>query len=163
MKLNLGCGEDYKEGYINVDNNPEIKADKYFNFEDIFPLKDNSFEYIHANLVIEHLDDFFKVMKELKRILTPNGILHIRVPHFSNGLARCDITHKHEFSYFTFDKLKEWKIVEKRLNFITSSKILNRIMNFLFNHCNKKIYEKLFCWIFPVNEIELKPMGVLKK
>lgn len=26
-KLNIGCGGDYKEGYINIDNNPNYKTD----------------------------------------------------------------------------------------------------------------------------------------
>ena len=29
MKLNLGCGNDYKEGYVNCDWTKKIKIDDY--------------------------------------------------------------------------------------------------------------------------------------
>lgn len=31
FRLNLGCGEDYKEGYLNVDFHSHLKVDKVIN------------------------------------------------------------------------------------------------------------------------------------
>ena len=34
-KLNLGCGQFYKEGYINVDRDPLTKADIYWDLNQL--------------------------------------------------------------------------------------------------------------------------------
>ena len=72
-KLNLGCGEFKKAGYINVDyysvTDPDLKHDL-----DIFPypFADNEFKLIEADHLLEHLDNPFRVMKELHRISEPD-------------------------------------------------------------------------------------------
>ena len=40
-KLNLGSGENYLEGYINIDNDNNMKADIYENFVDNISYEDN--------------------------------------------------------------------------------------------------------------------------
>ena len=86
-KLNLGCGEFKKNGYINVDfssvSDPDVK-----HVLNIFPypFKDNAFNLIEADHLLEHLSYPFNAMKELVRILKNGGILKIKVPHFSPGL-----------------------------------------------------------------------------
>jgi len=95
-KLNLGCGEFKKEGYVNVDyfsvSAPDIKHDlnKF-----PYPFKDNEFGLIESSHLLEHLDDPFRVMKELYRISKNDGIIIIRVPHFSRGFTHPE--HKRGF------------------------------------------------------------------
>jgi len=87
-KLNLGCGEDYKESYLNVDFHDHFKVDKVYNLNSFpYPFEDSYFDEIVAFHVLEHLNDPFTVMKELHRIIKPGGKLHIKVPHFSRGLT----------------------------------------------------------------------------
>lgn len=88
-KLNLGCGEFKKTGYINVDyyavSKPDLKHDL-----NIFPypFADNEFALIEADHLLEHLDAPFQVMKELYRISKPDGVIIIKVPHFSRGFTQ---------------------------------------------------------------------------
>ena len=85
-KLNLGCGEFKKEGYINLDRHPHLKPDVIHDLNEFpYPFPDNSFNLIEADHVIEHLEDPFRVIEELHRILEREGKLIIRVPHFSRG------------------------------------------------------------------------------
>ena len=95
QKLNLGSGNFLKKGYINIDfYNP--KADVQHNLNIIpYPFDSNSIDIIEADHVIEHLHDVFAVMVELHRIIKPNGILKIKVPHFSRGMSHPD--HKRGF------------------------------------------------------------------
>ena len=99
-KLNLGCGEHKKEGYINVDwsplNNPDVVQDL-----NAMPyvFENNSFDVIEAFHVLEHLDKPFAVMSELHRILKPGGILHVKVPHFSRGFTHAEHAHGFDVTF----------------------------------------------------------------
>ena len=45
-KLNLGCGTDYRKGYINVDVSRNIKVDVLADLNLGLPFKDNVFEEV---------------------------------------------------------------------------------------------------------------------
>jgi len=95
-KLNLGCGQFYKKGFVNVDSDARVNPDILWNLDKIpYPFKDKSFSLITMDHVLEHVSDPFKVMKELHRILKSNGVLAIRVPHASRGFTHPD--HKRGF------------------------------------------------------------------
>ena len=48
------------------------------------PFKDNSFDFIICNHVLEHIPDDTKAMKELYRVLAPKGIAILQVPYDAN-------------------------------------------------------------------------------
>ena len=69
MKLHLGCGNDYKKGYINADINRNYIADMYFNFNKFpYPFPEDFLDEIEKENVLEHLGDPIAVLKELTRI-----------------------------------------------------------------------------------------------
>ena len=95
-KLNLGCGEFPKTGFVNVDFFSNSKPDVSHDLNQIpYPFEDDYFELIEADHLLEHLTDPFGVMGELRRICAPQGLIHIRVPHFSRGFTHAD--HKRGF------------------------------------------------------------------
>lgn len=97
MKLNLGCGNNYLQGYINVDRVPGI-ADTVHDLDKIpYPWPDNSADEILMRHVLEHLQDVRKVMDELWRLLKPGGSLVLYVPHFSHFQALTHPEHRHAF------------------------------------------------------------------
>lgn len=97
-KLNFGCGSDIKEGWENIDIQKGPKVSKNFDFNKIpYPIKDNTYDYIYASCILEHLEDVEKVFSELWRISKPNGIIHIVVPHYTNKGAYSDLQHRHFF------------------------------------------------------------------
>ena len=113
-KLNLGCDFDYKEGWINLDQYPG-RADIVHNLNNFpWPFKDNTFDYILANHVIEHLNDIPSVMKELWRISKNGATIRIVVPYFNHFNAYRDPTHVQFFTWDTFsmfvDDPKEIKV-----------------------------------------------------
>jgi hypothetical protein len=95
-KLNLGSGEYKKSGYINVDfysiSEPDVKHDLNL-FP--YPFKDDEFSLIEADHILEHLENPFRVMKELHRIGHHKAKIIIRVPHFSRGFTHAE--HKSGF------------------------------------------------------------------
>ena len=88
MKLNLGCGKRHLVGYTNVD---EIEpADKLVTLTDTpWPWDDSSVDEIYMRNVMEHFadPDARRVMAECWRVLKPDGLLHIIVPHGMGKLA----------------------------------------------------------------------------
>lgn len=102
--LEVGCGRGFylycltKFKFIQtiygIDLNHEVlkAAKKNLNHKKIkltraniykLPCKNQQFDLIICSEVLEHLQDDFKAMRELKRILKPKGKLIITVPHLN--------------------------------------------------------------------------------
>ena len=64
MKLNLGCGDQIMEGYINCDLYDE-KAEVKCNVKQL-PFEDNSAENIYASHIIEHFDYYEGVKQDFE-------------------------------------------------------------------------------------------------
>lgn len=102
-KLNLGCGRNIKQGWVNLDLVSLPGVDIVHDVEKLpLPFKDEEFDEIRCDNILEHIE-YIPVMKELHRILKPEGLLKIRVPHFSSRNNYVDPTHKKRFSIETFD------------------------------------------------------------
>lgn len=147
VKLNLGCGLDIRKGFINVDFVKRNGVNIIHNLEEFpYPFKNNSIDYILMDNVLEHLENTIKVMEEIHRILKPNGIIEIIVPHYSGCMAFSHLTHKRFFGSGSFDIFEhnswerhsdiEFKILEKRLIWLTCR-------NWFFIRLIKKIIDKL--------------------
>ena len=83
MKLNLGCGEVKKDGYINVDIRVEVNPDVVWDLEVFpYPWLDNSIDEIYTSHTVEHIPygKQDKMMREFFRILKPKGKLIILCP-----------------------------------------------------------------------------------
>lgn len=81
-KLNLGCGFDYRAGWLNVDLQPMHEPDIVADVTVLPMLDDAAFEEILAQDVLEHFEraKTMVALAEWSRLLTPNGILQLRVP-----------------------------------------------------------------------------------
>lgn len=87
IKLNIGCGTDYKEGWINVDNNSDEniedgKLDLDWDLRNPLPFADNSIDYVFNEHFFEHLsvEEAQPVMQDLMRVLKPGGVMRIAMP-----------------------------------------------------------------------------------
>ena len=102
-KLNLGCGVDSKEGWINLDSAALAGVDVVHDMEKLpLPFAAEVFDEILAQDVLEHLD-YIPLLKDIHRILKKGGTLRIRVPHFTSKNNFVDPTHKKMFSVSTWD------------------------------------------------------------
>lgn len=82
MKLNIGCGKVYKEGFINIDAYDSTVADKIMPANELrFP--SNSVDKIESLQLIEHLGLFNAIyaLSEWFRVLKPGGSLLIETPN----------------------------------------------------------------------------------
>lgn len=153
--LDVGCGKNKPANTIGIDKSPFSNADIVWNLECFpWPVESSSFDVITCRHVLEHLGDVVKVMEEIHRIAKPEAKVIIEVPHFSHPDAFRDPTHKHFFSYFSFDYFTgdplypqytqaRFKIIKKEFH-ATSG--LNR---FLSSRINPRLYEERYARVFP--------------
>lgn len=82
LKLHVGCGSNYKTGWVNIDLfNPT--ADVALDFREPFPFDDNSATMIYSEHVLEHFEyprDARHILQECFRILAPGGVFSLGVP-----------------------------------------------------------------------------------
>jgi len=159
MKLNLGCGETKKPGYVNVDicGVPEVLYD-LSSFP--WPWEDNSVDEVYSSHFLEHVQDFEKTILEIHRILKPEGVIHFRVPHFRNPLAVWHL-HRWEFSVYTPERLCQklpyqfggrqlFQKIHKRINFSSIRKSVGIPLGYIAN-----LLPLFWDWAgLPIDEIE---------
>jgi len=169
MKLNIGAGKEKKEGYITLDGSSQVNPDVLANLEEKLPLKDNSFDEIIGNHILEHINNLNGLMKELNRISKKGGLIKIKVPFYLSVGAFMDPTHKRFFTPFTMNYFCDshynyettnkplFKLLKVKLRYTFTRKIINFFINPLIN-LNHNIYCKFFAGIIPCSEIyyELK-------
>lgn len=85
MKLHLGCGQYYIDGWVNVDASPEgaVKADIHGNIEDLeYP--DGSIDEIKMIAVFEHFPRHAAIMqlRKMYKWLADGGTVEVLVPDF---------------------------------------------------------------------------------
>lgn len=88
MKLNLGCGDKYLEGYTNVDyspitnNNQTTNCDVFHNLKLGLPFDDNVADEILLHQVLEHFNrhDAIPLLQEIFRVLKKDGVFICSVP-----------------------------------------------------------------------------------
>lgn len=101
-KLNLGCGHDVRQGWINLDIASLPGVDVVHDISSIpLPFSNEDFDHILCLDVLEHLE-YIPVLEDLHRILKPGGTIRIQVPHFTSRYNFNDPTHKKMFSAATF-------------------------------------------------------------
>lgn len=86
IKINLGSGNEYLEGYINVDNQvmfPDAKVDLSINIKDYFA-NDNFADEILVSHVVMYLrpEELQPLLKKWHTILKPTGKLIIETADF---------------------------------------------------------------------------------
>lgn len=184
--VEIGCGEHKRNaGAIGIDLVFLPGVDIVHNLEDgLAFIPDNSVDEISSSHVLEHIVHFEELMRDIHRILKPEGVHKVTVPHFSNPHYYSDFTHKRFFGLYTFEyfsKIKDqdlnrkvhdfyvnfyFKVTYRRFNFkknLSPRNIFNiLIADPLFNASNymKEFYEDKFAFMIPCKEIyfEMKPV-----
>lgn len=112
LKLNIGCGTDIRDGYVNVDGNyswygkpvPQNCVAHDLN-QFPWPFADGSADEILMFHVLEHLPDTFKVLSEVNRILKPGGKFHGQVPYGPSHNGRTHWQHCRFFVARSFEAM----------------------------------------------------------
>lgn len=175
MRLNLGCGLDKRDGYLNCDQSTEVKPDLLLDLEAALPFQSDSVSEVLANHVLEHVHRFAPLMHELYRVCKHGAAITIRVPFYSSWGQFNDPTHVRFFTPFTFKYFsagnyshevgaaEDMFMVKKvHLNFsVGSVKMLNFLLNPLLN-LSHRVYCRFFAYLLPAAEIHYE-LQVVKR
>lgn len=79
--LNLGCGDDYRDGWHNVDISSAVNPDETVNLNEFpWPFPSDHYSHIEARHIFEHLEDPEQAFQEVARILSDGGTLVLTYP-----------------------------------------------------------------------------------
>ena len=162
--LNLGCGNNKLDNEYGIDiiKTPSVNIVANLSKKHL-PIKSSSIDKIVTNHFLEHISDTVGAMEEMHRILKPNGLACITVPHVSNIGFFKDPTHMRPFTFDSFDYfVKDKKPVEYTpINFeymekeLIFSNGLNGKLGKLLYKLSPRRYEKYYAWKYPCYEISV--------
>jgi len=134
VKLNLGCGSQNLEGFVNHDLIRHSDwVDVAWDLNELpWPWEDDQFEMVIAASVLEHLyHNLLTSMNELWRITEQDGLAVVKLPYWKAEISWNDLTHIHRVGLGLMDQLdprtkrghqywfytrRKWAIEEKRFN-----------------------------------------------
>jgi SAM-dependent methyltransferase len=112
-RLNWGCGNDPRPGWINSDTKDQPGVDLVCDIRDGLPLETCSIDYavsIHALPEVPY-DDLVPVLGELRRVLKPGGVFRLVLPDLERGL---DAYRRGDRGYFLIPD-EEWSDIGSKL------------------------------------------------
>lgn len=159
--LDIGCGpnkyksanpEDTVTG-LDVQKLPCV--DVVHDLEKPLPFDDNSFDMVYSRHTIEHIHNLLQLMNEIRRVLVPDGILKLVLPHRSNPFSSY-FGHKTYWTSMTFEcldnpegDLKGFVLVSRRVSLVRPFGFLEPIIN----RC-LRFYEWRLSGLLPAKEVE---------
>jgi len=174
--IELGCGASKIPGAIGIDKFVFSGVNLVADIEKGLPfLKTNSVDQIYSRHFLEHIQNFEYLMREIHRVLKPNGKHIVIIPHFSNPHYYSDYTHKRFFGIYSFDyfttpefQLRRkvpsfyvdfyFRIIKRELRFksnLTWLNLFKKVFQKLINHSSsfQEFYEENLVYLFPCQEI----------
>ena len=98
MKLNIGCGLNKIDAYINIDKYAASSPDQVMDAESFpWPFETSQVDEVLFNHSLEHMgaqtEVFLGIMKELYRVCKPGAKIQINAPHPRHDSFLGDPTH----------------------------------------------------------------------
>jgi predicted SAM-dependent methyltransferase len=133
--LNIGCGENFHNHWINIDIAPVNSIVVKHNIVNSIPFPDNSVDVIYHAHLLEHLQkkDGENFVTECHRVLIPGGIIRIVVPNLEEIVSN--------YTEFLRDALKGDKLAEANYDF-TMIEMLDQLVRTYSGGELGRIYRK---------------------
>lgn len=154
--LNLGCGNRFHSGWINLDFYSSHKQVMTHNLLKGIPFSDNYFDLVYHSHVLEHFPkkQAVQFLKECYRVLKPQGIIRVVVPDLEK-IARLYLQYLEEALEHskTAEDNYNWILLEmydqtvrnvsggEMKNYLFKDNIPNE--SFIINRCGKEVKEMI--------------------
>lgn len=163
VKLDLGCGDKKKHGFIGIDNVKLDDVDVVHDLNKGIPYKNGSVDEIFTSSTLEHLDNPLFILEEIHRVLKKGGKATILVPHFSNPLCY-HFMHKSYWSYNSLNFLEKdrarhyytkanFKILKIYIYLPSRNSPFVKIIQYFINQA-PNLFEWVLCPLIKAEEIE---------
>lgn len=101
--LDIGCGGTKQQNFATgVDQETHPGVNVVCDLESGLPFPDDYADQIYAVHFLEHVSELVGLMNDIHRVLKPDGVLHVIVPHHGCVNAIADPTHVRFFHPQTF-------------------------------------------------------------
>lgn len=107
--VNIGCGDEPFQDWVNLDLNPETRADIVWDVRDGLPFPDHSCRFIYNEHFLEHIpvEEGVRFLRECHRALRPGGVVRIGMPsiedpvrhYYENTWARQSWLEKYGYAW----------------------------------------------------------------
>lgn len=93
IMLHIGCGTNYFDRWINIDNNSDKnirKIDVNVDMRKKLPIQNSTVDFIFNEHFFEHLtvEEGQRVLRDFLRVLKPGGVLRIAMPDLKVAMDR---------------------------------------------------------------------------
>jgi hypothetical protein len=137
-KLNLGCGMERLQDYIDIDCEEKAEPDLVCDLEEPWPFPSDSVSEILAKHVVEHLHDLKALFQEAYRVMQDGAEMVITVPHQCSDFFWGDPTHVRPITKMMMDLLSK-----KACAFALENKFSNTPLAIYWN-IDFEVYEQQF-------------------
>jgi len=109
FRIHLGCGEQIKPGWLNIDRHVPPKFNPDFGMIDILeerlPTRDSSVDYVFSEDVLEHIppERRVDVLNEIWRVLVPGGLMEHYIPNAGSQNDFGSLSHLSHWNLQCFD------------------------------------------------------------
>jgi SAM-dependent methyltransferase len=145
VRLDLGCGQNKREGFTGVDKYPAPGVDIVHDLAVFpWPFADNSVDEAHSSHNLEHIDgvDRLPFFQELYRVLKPGATALFITPSADSDRAFQDPTHKFPPvvpGFYQCYLNKDWRVANK----LNHGAYDERPLNFLVQQINVGLVPEL--------------------
>jgi len=102
---------------IEVENPDERNRKFDLNTDTTLPYQENFFDYVFCQEVVEHVENPWKLFRQINKVLKKNGVLVLTTPNIQSALSREKFMQSGYFRWFTPDcfayhinPLPKWEI-----------------------------------------------------
>lgn len=107
--VNIGCGMDYRQGWLNTDISTTAKCDVVHDIRtERLPVEDGEVDVVYASGVLEQIllnEHLLFAFNEVWRVLKPGGEFQVVVPNAEHSIAFQDPYDVRKFVPKTFQYL----------------------------------------------------------
>jgi len=141
MNLNLGCGTRKIDGFVNVDNRPEVNPDVVHDVTNGLPFDDGTIQHIRAFDFLEHIPigKTVQVITEIWRVLKPGGTFESLTPSTDGRGAFQDPTHvsfwnQNSWLYYMVDEYRNLYGIKAKFEGSITDYVTNDALHIIHTH-----------------------------
>lgn len=93
LRIDLGCGSQVRPGFVGIDAR-RTRATAIVSDARAIAIADHVADEVYASCLLEHFENPHDVLREIHRVLVPDGQAVLRLPNLGTYSSHLDLTHR---------------------------------------------------------------------